>query len=288
VFLIPPILIKEEDTLAKINDFYRIIKYTKTPLNCILAYALNRKERIKFRWGFSGNFDWRSTWFFIALADMGWYLYDRDKNFFKFTDGKLKFAVSSLSKVGALIEKPNPYHCFDYRNAVVLDIGAFSGDTLVLFFKWRAKKVIAYEPVAENIKLIKLNTQINKLEDKVTVMPYAVSNRSGYIEFDYDDFGVGFGLKLGKYKIKLPSISVKEVLSRAEEVDIAKVDCEGYEKHLLEVSDIRIPKWIIEVHHAHLLPSLVNYFKNKGFDVYAKQHGNVFTIRAILKRNKTE
>jgi len=271
---------------AKIDNFRRIIKYTKKPLSCIFTYALHKKGRIIFRWGFSADLDWGSIWFVLMLADGGWYLCDRNADFFAFTDGKFKFVATGPSKIGVLIEKPNPYHCFNYRNAVVLDIGAFSGDTLILFFKWGAKKVIAYEPVPENVKLIRLNAEVNKLEDRVTVMPYAVSNRSGYMKFDYDEFGQPFGFKLGKYKIELPSMSIRRVLSKAEDVDIAKVDCEGCEKHLLEVSDLRIPKWIIEVHYAHLLPSLVKHFKSERYDVYVEQHGNFFMLRAILKRRQ--
>jgi FkbM family methyltransferase len=205
-----------------------------------------------------------------------------------FTDGKFKFRVTSPSKIGVLIAKPNPFHCFDYRDATVLDIGAFSGDTLILFFKWGAKRVIAYEPVPENVKLIRLNTEINNLGDRVTVIPYAVSDRNGYVEFSYDEYKESFGLKRGKYKIKLLSISIREVLSGAEDVDVAKVNCEGCEKYLLEVDDLRIPKWIIQVHHADLLAPLVNHFESKGFDVCITPCGIFFMLRAILKEQNAK
>lgn len=268
---------------AKIDNMRKIIKYTKNPLACMLAYVFHRKKGIKFRWEFFGDFDWKSIWFILELAEAKWYLCDHSNDLFTFTDGKLKFVAPSFDKIGALIEKPNPYHCFDYRSAVVLDIGAFTGDSIILFLKWGAKKVIAYEPVPENVKLIRQNAEINKFEDKVTVMPYGVAGRKGDAEFRYDDFNKGFGFKLGIHKISLPCVPFEEVLEGTEDVSIAKVDCEGCEKHLLEVNEIRIPRWIIEVHDPHFLPSLVNHFEGKGFDVHAEKHGSLFMVRATLK-----
>jgi hypothetical protein len=52
---------------GKIDNLRRIIKYTKNPQNCILAYAFHKRGKIKFRWGFSGDFDWGSIWFALAL-----------------------------------------------------------------------------------------------------------------------------------------------------------------------------------------------------------------------------
>lgn len=268
---------------AKTDNLRRIIKYTKNPLNCILAYAFHNKKRIKFRWGFSGDFDWKSIWFILKLAEAEWCLCDH-KDLFAFTDGKFSFYVSNFDDVGSLIDKPSPLHCFDYRNAVVLDVGAFTGDSVVLFFKWGARKVIAYEPVPKNVKLMKLNVKVNKLEEKVTVMPYAVSDEKGFAEFSYDDFDNSFGLNPGKFKIKFPSVSFEQVLNRIEDVDIAKVNCEGCEKHLLEVNDLRIHRWVIQVHHAYLLPLLINHFKNRGFDVAVNKE----SIPPLLQCKKKE
>jgi FkbM family methyltransferase len=268
---------------AKIDNIRIIIKHTKSPIACILAYVLRRKQKIEFRWKFVGDFDWNQIWFILQLADAGWFLYNRDNDLFTFTDGKLKFVAPSYDSVSTLIEKPSPYRCFDYKGAVVLDIGAFTGDSIILFLKWGAKKVIAYEPVPENVKLIKSNIEINKLEGKVTVIPYAVASRKGCIEFSYDYFNKGFGSKPGRNRISLPCISFEDVLAGTHDVSIAKVDCEGCERHLLEISEIRIPRWIIEVHDIQLLPLLVKHFEGKGFDVHVEHQGICSMLRATLR-----
>lgn len=266
----------------KIDVLRRIIKYIKNPWKCVLAYVVHKNQRIKFRWGFSGNLPWDSMRFALIVADKGWYLCDCNENFLMFTDGKLKFMATNYSKMGIIAQKPDLYQCFDYKNATVLDIGAFSGDSLILFFKWGAKRVTAYEPVPENVKLIKLNVKINKLENKVTIMPYAVSDRNGYVKFSYNQFDQAFGLRPGKYKIELPCVSIREIVNKAKDVNIAKVDCEGCERYLLKVDNLRIPNWIIEVHDFNLSVLLINHFKNKGYEVLARPYGDVFTRERAL------
>ncbi|MEM5830515.1 MAG: hypothetical protein QXL82_03335, partial [Candidatus Aenigmatarchaeota archaeon] len=64
-------------------------------------------------------------------------------------------------------------------------------------------------------------------------------------------------------KIRVKCVSWENVLKNAikEKVDIAKVDCEGCEKFLVDVNDElikQIPEWIIECHSYEIAREIIN------------------------------
>ncbi len=250
----------------------QVFNYTKNPLLCLSTYISRKKAKISFKWGFIEELTWLQIRAIVKLADSGWYaLYCSREGHILFTDGVLKFIAPSINKIGVLGEGHKLYRRFNYNGTIVLDIGAFTGDSLILFFKWGAKKVIAYEPIPENVESIKQNVKTNKLERKVIINSYAVSDKNGYLTFTYDDLGIDFGLKEGKHEITLPCVSIKEVLKASEKIDIAKVDCEGCEKHLLKIDELIIPNWVIEVHDISTLRALIKHFKEKKYHTQVEQ-----------------
>ncbi|MEM5882520.1 MAG: FkbM family methyltransferase [Candidatus Aenigmatarchaeota archaeon] len=161
-----------------------------------------------------------------------------------------------------------------FKNKTVLDIGSWIGDSILLFHKFGAKKIIAYEPIKENVEVT--NRFIKRFNINCKLYPYAVCKKSGVMKFivEEDEYG-SVGLSLFKKKvnnpkeIKVKCLSWKEVLKRAidENVDIAKVDCEGCEKFLVSVDDDlikQIPEWIIECHSLEISRLIFKKFiKNK-------------------------
>ncbi|MBU5682110.1 MAG: FkbM family methyltransferase [Candidatus Aenigmarchaeota archaeon] len=164
-----------------------------------------------------------------------------------------------------------------FKNRVVLDVGAWIGDSILLFYKLGAKKIIAYEPIKENVEFA--NNIIRKFDINCEIYPYAVCKENGIMKFiveesEYESSGLSlFKNKVNKPKeIKVKCISWKEVLEKAikEKADIAKIDCEGCEKFLVSVDDDlikQIPEWIIECHSLEISRLIFKKFIKNGFDL---------------------
>jgi len=113
----------------------------------------------------------------------------------------------------------------DYKDKVVLDIGADYGTTANFFIRRGAKKVICVE---RNFKLFEKLWENSRIENKIVPINLSISTPK-----DIDKL-------LRKYK-----------------PDIVKMDCEGCEVNLynsLDVEAIRIPQmYIIELHDVPLI-----------------------------------
>ena len=157
------------------------------------------------------------------------------------------------------------YRC-DCKGKVVLDIGGYIGDTARFFFKNGASKVVVYEPIAKNVACLNFNlAQMN-----AEVIPKGVGSENGkaVIKSNYPPGHIGFGNHEGRYSAAFEVESFSSILSLVK-ADVIKVDCEGFEKHLLDVdaSLLRnIPFWMIEVHSHTLALQLEHLFLRAGFE----------------------
>ena len=119
---------------------------------------------------------------------------------------------------------------------VVVDIGGHIGIFSVLASKLGATKVITYEPVKENFKLLQrnilrniylhsnieaYNLAVTKDGRDIRLSPHANPNNTG--GYFVDPEGV----------IKAKSISIHDVLKDIEHISILKLDCEGSEWEIL-------------------------------------------------------
>ncbi len=170
------------------------------------------------------------------------------------------------------------YKVFDFKDKNVLDIGAYIGDTAILFKKWGANKVICYEPIKENVKKIKKIAKLYGWENDIIVRPYAVWNKNGIVIFYVEKRKIEtpyLRMCEGNYRIKLKCKSFEDVLKDAirNDVAIVKIDCEGCEKYLLNVNKElikKIPFWIIEAHDKEIYANIFSLFIRLGFKVSSK------------------
>ena len=74
---------------------------------------------------------------------------------------------------------------------VFVDCGAFDGDSVLSFDQhWQGnfRHAFAFEPDPSNRAALSSNLKARNLEDRVTVMPYAVGNTNGPVSFDSHEF----------------------------------------------------------------------------------------------------
>ena len=142
----------------------------------------------------------------------------------------------------------------DVKGKTVADIGAYLGETTVLFARMGARHIHAYEPFF--FKYVKFNLELNNVTN-ATVHPYGV-----FIE--EDTYGVAVigsssGLFAGDTKIKV--MPIEEAIT-----DVVKMDCEGCEWSLLSIPCAvikRAEEYVIEIHGPE--PLIVRKLEKCGF-----------------------
>lgn len=276
-------MVKREYEIGQPNLLKMIFRNVRNPWIIFLCYVRkNKRMRARFYNGLDIDFD-NSTvlrvYMTCVLLSIGYIISKTLDGDYLLKKECLKLTVGSPEDVGNFVYRLEKYyHVLDFSGKTVLDVGGYVGDTAVLFWKWGAKKVIVYEPLEENLRYLRRNIELNKIDAEVH--QYAVCNMCGRITVNVDEESIGtriFGLAPGKHKLLLNGISWNEVLKEAirNNVEIAKIDCEGCEKSLLDAhkNGIKeIPCWIIESHNGDTDKALVEMFSSLGFDYRVIQH----------------
>ena len=117
---------------------------------------------------------------------------------------------------------------------VVVDVGSNIGLSALYFLsRSDAVRCHLYEPVPTNLRRLEAN--LSGLRDRVTINPYAVGDTGGEVEFGIEESGRygGIGLATGRsIAVQCRSINevLEDILRREGQVDLLKLDTEGYEE----------------------------------------------------------
>lgn len=130
----------------------------------------------------------------------------------------------------------------EIKNPLIIDIGAHIG-LATIYFKdqFPNSQIIAYEPNPNIIKILQENININGLEN-VSVVPKAISNKTGKIDFYIDNVNLwnsnssmlqsGWNNNIKLKKIEVDAIDFCTVLK--QNPNIIKIDIEGAEFSLIK------------------------------------------------------
>lgn len=156
-----------------------------------------------------------------------------------------------------------------YGGLRVLDIGGYRGETSLYFLLRGAKEVVCVEPNPDLAAKIKRNIEEAGLADRFRLYPVAIGAVDGEsflyvtpeeINSALEDLVVGGIVTDSAHgyrqirKIQVSVWSFARLLRETgwEEVDVAKLDCEGCEFYIFEtISEVdlrRVKVWIMEVH----------------------------------------
>ena len=200
---------------------------------------------------------------------------------------------------------------------VVYDIGANIGlYTRFAIDKFGASKVVAFEPMSSNRNQLLKNVGLSDFEDRVTVLPFALSNEDGYAKLQVDDvqgqtaaldqvtggspaegrLSMGLSPKTESVETRLlDSVVYEDGLPKP---DIIKIDVEGAEKMVLEGAiktiKCRSPDIILESHGKVEAKKTVSFLLREGYKLsgkmserFKKKTGNIIGHDDICKiKNK--
>jgi FkbM family methyltransferase len=217
-----------------------------------------------------------------------------------YTDGH--FEIEILADALAMLTK----HCGrSIEGTTFVDIGANIGTTVIPAIKtFGAGSAFAFEPETTNLKLLRQNVIENGLDERITVVPIALSdvNKDGTLEIastNWGDHRVRLGGPKGVAKLDEDARPTRTIVLRrfddvAEELnlDMADVglvwmDVQGHEghvlsgAHLLLQSDVPVVTeyWPYGLRRAHGIDMLHN--------LISAHYGEVIDLRASAREGRT-
>lgn len=185
--------------------------------------------------------------------------------------------------------KQLPKNLFSIAAPVVIDIGANVGFfSIVAWYKLPAAKILAYEPIARNFKILQKNIE-GISPSQLLVHHAAVSDVAGEIVLKFNDQAITTSASLltnsaGSTEEKVRSTTLAAIFdeNNLQKVDLLKMDCEGAEYCIVYNSPAELFERInciaMETHPGQAThentPSMVAYLQKLGYTV--KQQGKDF------------
>lgn len=170
------------------------------------------------------------------------------------------------------------------EDATLLDIGAYIGDSAIYanFFP-KVKKVIAVEPVPDNLKFLKKNLAENKITNVQVLDKAVAADSKGRTVYTFPEETIASFIKSPKSsgQIFVPTISLSNLIRQVKtKVLLVKCDIEGGEYELFLNTSLktlsRINRLVIEIHlgllkDKRLSDKLLIHLKKAGFTYKLKK-----------------
>jgi len=171
----------------------------------------------------------------------------------------------------------------------VLECGANIGYyTLLTLVKRPDCRAICFEPVTENVDLLKRNLALNNVTDRAEVFPYACGDKDHEATFYISQLS-NAGNMVAKHDNTVEERTVRVVklddfLTGRKKIDYLRMDVEGYEHHIIKgmhqlLDSGTLKKLFIEIHPVQLKELGTNI---TDFITLLAGHGYQFT-RAIYE-----
>ena len=126
----------------------------------------------------------------------------------------------------------------DVKGKSVLDVGAYVGDSAILFALMGARKVVAVEPSPWAYSVAKRNVEANGLGSVITLVNCAVSREDGKtLVLPSREIDPGFSaLAAAEGDVPVPTCTLDSLIEKYGPFDVVKVDCEGCEHESIPYS----------------------------------------------------
>jgi len=163
------------------------------------------------------------------------------------------------------------YYPFDVSGDVVLDIGAYLGDTPLMWLYKGAKSVIALEPVPLHFQYLEKNTA------GLPVICLNVSVGGPLPKLPNHEGSICYGLvdDVGGESLDVPVVQLTELVERYGPT-VVKLNCEGCEHYVLEE--------LLQIPQLGVKKIAVQFHEIRGFDPYVSL---AFLEEKLGKANRT-
>lgn len=195
-----------------------------------------------------------------------------DNNFVEFTDNEKKLRFYGFHLNGFVINQFThfEYNMLNFKDKIVIDVGANIGDTSIYFALHGARKVYAIEPFPVIFDFLKKNIEFNNMPN-VIPLNLGIASKDEYIELPNAEVGLDASFqtlnKVSKERGKKVYVTTLDKLIKDLKLDsiILKMDCEGCEYSLLQLSDQsldKIDEIMLEYHNG--VNEISNFFIKKN------------------------
>jgi FkbM family methyltransferase len=184
------------------------------------------------------------------------------------------------------------YKSLSVKDRVVVDVGAFVGDSAVYFALKGARKVIAIEPHPEAYREMLDNIRLNKLEDVIVPINAGLASGHGRIRIDRGDVertAITYH-RPGKCDGEIMALCLGELISKysIDSNAVLKMDCEGceYDIVLNDYAHVKLFDEIILEYHADVGGKPAKLLKVLSRDYRCKiveKRGNFGMIYCVRK-----
>jgi FkbM family methyltransferase len=179
----------------------------------------------------------------------------------------------------------NIYGLLNVRNKIVVDVGAYIGDSAIYFALRGAKRVIAIEPHPLAFKEMLENIKLNNLEKVIAPINAGLTSRSGSIcikNVNVEETESSYHSP-GACDTNVPATTLSEVISKygvAGDLFVLKMDCEGceYDVILNDYEHIKLFEELVVEYHGSLENILLNILR-KDFNCLNIKRYNLLYCR---------
>jgi len=158
----------------------------------------------------------------------GW-IYDSSCNCWTKDNIRFRYMRESIL---AIFEYGGWYEKIDVKDRVVVDVGAYIGDSAIYFASRGARKVVALEPHPGAYEEMLENIRLNSLENIIFPINAGLASRPGKIlleEVDVETTNVTY-YKPNDRKGSIPAVTLQDLIKRFDLNNaILKMNCEGCE-----------------------------------------------------------
>jgi FkbM family methyltransferase len=195
-----------------------------------------------------------------------------------------KNIVSDIGVVAEIILR-NEYEILrtHLKDAIVLDIGAYIGDSAIKFILEGANKVHSYEPHPELYNLACKNVNLNNLDSQIVLKNFGIGDKQASLTIKEDGyFGASSSFGLNNRQrckgVVVKLLSLDSIILEIGNIDVMKMDCEGAEfSSILSCPQETLRKIKVMVIEYHNEPEpLISYLKKTGFEV-KKMNENIIS-----------
>lgn len=180
---------------------------------------------------------------------------------------------------------------------VVLDIGAYKGDSAIFFADGvgQSGKVFAFEPTSRNFATLVENINLNNFSSVIVPVNKGLSDKAGTLKALTFDWGAPSSYvsdKDGNEEVQITTIDRFIDEEKLRKLDFIKMDVEGLEEKVISGGEKTIkeymPKMAVPLYHntsdLTILPLLVNKIGDYKFYIRSKIEGPFGVMMYCLKK----